>query len=78
MTPALLGLHCDPVKGAAFPSGAPVIFDRHGAHACQHPGTEAEIRALVRPLQPAPACVSSLAHCFERPQPTGIALRLRR
>jgi len=62
----------------AYQSGALNTFDCYGSHAYQHLKPDDEIRALVRSLQPDPACVSNLDRYFERPQPIGIALRLRR
>jgi SAM-dependent methyltransferase len=62
----------------AYQSGALNTFDCYGSHAYQHLKPDDEIRALVRSLQPDPAYVSNLDRYFERPQPIGIALRLRR
>jgi len=62
----------------AYQSGALNTFDCYGSHTYQHLKSEADIRTLVRQLQPDPEFVSNLDSYFERPQPIGIALRLRR
>ncbi|MBU1645437.1 MAG: class I SAM-dependent methyltransferase [Gammaproteobacteria bacterium] len=62
----------------AYKSGVLNTFDCYGAHAYQHLKTDAEIRALVGELQPDQDKVGNMDRYFLRPQPIGIALRLRR
>ncbi|MCG3168420.1 MAG: hypothetical protein POELPBGB_04226 [Bacteroidia bacterium] len=62
----------------AYKSGVLNTFDCYGAHAYQHLKTDAEIRALVAELQPDEDRVGNMDRYFLRPQPIGIALRLRR
>jgi uncharacterized protein YbaR (Trm112 family)/ubiquinone/menaquinone biosynthesis C-methylase UbiE len=53
-------------------------FDAFGSHAYQHYKSDAEIRALVKELQPDETRVSNLDTYFRRPPPIGCALRVRR
>jgi ubiquinone/menaquinone biosynthesis C-methylase UbiE len=62
----------------AYRSAALNTFDCYGSHSYQHMKTDDEIRALVAELQPDPARVLNMERYFLRPQPVGIALRLKR
>lgn len=53
-------------------------FDNFGSHKYQHYKSDAEIRALVRALQPDRAKVLNMDKYFLRPQPIGCALRVFR
>jgi ubiquinone/menaquinone biosynthesis C-methylase UbiE/uncharacterized protein YbaR (Trm112 family) len=62
----------------AYQAGALNTFDCYGSHQFQHLKTDEEIRTLVNTLQPDTSRVQNIERYFERPQPIGIALRLRR
>ena len=62
----------------AYRSAALNTFDCYGSHSYQHLKTNDEIRALVTELQPDASRVLNADRYFLRPQPVGIALRLRK
>ena len=62
----------------AYRSAALNTFDCYGSHSYQHMKTDDEIRALVAELQPDSSRVLNADRYFLRPQPVGIALRLRK
>lgn len=53
-------------------------FDAFGSHTYQHHKPDAEIRSLVRQLQPDPGKIANMEAYFTRPQPIGCALRIAR
>jgi ubiquinone/menaquinone biosynthesis C-methylase UbiE len=53
-------------------------FDMFGSHSYQHQIPDATLRALVLDLQPDAGRIGNLEPYFTRPQPTGIALRVRK
>lgn len=53
-------------------------FDAFGSHQFQHLKTDAELRALVRSLQPDPQKIQNMDRYFQRPAPIGCALRIAR
>lgn len=61
-----------------YKAGVLNTFDCYGSHAYQHLKTDDEIRMLISELQPDLKKVLNLETYFLRPQPIGIALRLRR
>ena len=60
----------------AYKAGVLNTFDCYGAHTYQHLKSDAEIKALVRELNP--RSVANFEAYFSRPQPIGVALRLKK
>jgi uncharacterized protein YbaR (Trm112 family)/SAM-dependent methyltransferase len=67
-----------PHKRRRFRATVLNTFDGFGSHTFQHHKSEAEIRALVRELQPDSKKVLNVEAYFSRPPPIGCALRVFR
>jgi hypothetical protein len=53
-------------------------FDGFGSHQFQHHKSDAEMRALLKAMQPDAAKVGNMDKYFLRPKPIGCALRVSR